>query len=56
MGKTEEEGGGVCVSACMCVCLHMCVCVCESQGSLFQEKGKLCFGKDSELKRVDGIM
>ncbi len=54
MGKTEEEGGGVCVSACMCVCLHMCVC--ESQGSLFQEKGKLCFGKDSELKRVDGIM
>ncbi len=48
MGKTEEEGGGVCV----CVC----VCVCVSQGSLFQEKGKLCFGKDLELKRVDGIM
>ncbi len=44
MGKTEEEGGGV------------CVCVCVSQGSLFQEKGKLCFGKDLELKRVDGIM
>lgn len=53
MGTTEEEGGRVCV--CM-LGAYVGVSVCVSQGSLFQEKGKLCFGKDLELKRVDGIM